>query len=131
MTEIQVKNIVTEIQVKNIVTEIQVKNIVTEINYVIPSITVVKNTSFSAKLFISLLLRCLMIQYGELYLLYLNSNIKDLFFNIKRQCLLFPQDNNVHCNKNARVFCVCGCTYRRCWKASDADSFCDTSARVS
>lgn len=73
VTENQVKNIVTEIQVKNIVIEIQVKNIVTEIKYVIPSITVVKNTSFSAKLFFSLLFRCLIIQYGELYLLYLNS----------------------------------------------------------
>lgn len=69
MTEIQVKNIATEIQVMNIVTEIQVSK---QIKYVIPSITVVKNTSFSAKLFFSLLFRCLMIQYGELYLLYLN-----------------------------------------------------------
>lgn len=70
MTEIQVKNIATEIQVMNIVTEIQVSK---QIKYVIPSITVVKNTSLSAKLFFSLLFRCLMIQYGELYLLYLNS----------------------------------------------------------
>lgn len=44
----QVKNIVTEIQVMNFVTENKVSK---QIKYVIPSITVVKTTSFSAKCF--------------------------------------------------------------------------------